>query len=321
MASGKDILVFPRPPNFDHDYSILSSNFNPTPIMGPKKRRLPLQPEPVLAISRYPHPAITTAAHAYFDGKSPIKVKATQSVQSVNTSDSLATETSTITTTSVYVPPIFPPLTYQSKECLQLNALERLPFAQYPVSHFSENEWEKRWKLPPVVLDPCVVPTKYRGPDKQQTPMPTLFHPEDEFAGYAFRVVLDANKYQRKRNFKRGTSVDIHDLNKYNGRYIVDYCQLIRNDIAYLPVHFREYHDQSFSSALDPQHYSFILAVPAELCKSPLLPHLQPRITNHGTITIRPRIPQAHPDNFLDIEATSPRTWWRRFITTLIRCS
>ena len=101
----------------------------------------------------------------------------------------------------------------------------------------------------------------------------------------------DQNEYQRKRNFKRGTSVDIHDLNKYNGRYIVDYCQLIRNDITYLPVHFREYHDQSFSSALDPQHYSFILAVSTELCKSPLLPHLQPHITNHGTITIRPRIP------------------------------
>jgi hypothetical protein len=123
---------------------------------------------------------------------------------------------------------------------------------------------------------------------------PTVFHHELEFMGYAYRVVFDADwvkisaQWMKKISFTRGTAVNVHNINNCGGQYIVEYCQLIRNGIAYLPVHFREYHDQGFSTTNDPRHHSFILAVPVELCYSPFLPHLRPSSTDYDTIHVTP---------------------------------
>jgi len=76
------------------------------------------------------------------------------------------------------------------------------------------------------------------------------------------------------------------EIDKYNGQYIVDYCQLIHNGIAYLPIHYREYENQAFSAGNNPHHYSFILTVPVELSKAPFLPRLLPYMANHDIVHI-----------------------------------
>ena len=164
---------------------------------------------------------------------------------------------------------------------MKLEPAQRLPFAQYPPSHFTPEEWDQIWDRPVINLDPYLITTEYLGGI-----LPTVFHHELEFVGYAYRVKIDAEwvkisaGWNDKISFTRGTTVNICNINDSYGRYTTEYCQLIRDGTAYLPVHFREYCDQGFSTTNDPRHHSFILAIPVELSHSPFLPHLQSSLTN-----------------------------------------
>jgi len=95
-------------------------------------------------------------------------------------------------------------------------------------------------------------------------------------------------QWMKKISFMCGTAVNIHNINNCDGQYIVEYCQLICNGITYLPIHFREYCNQGFSTTNDPHHHSFILAVPVELSYSPFLLHLCPSFTDYDTIHVTP---------------------------------
>src|SRR6266581_197012 len=110
--------------------------------------------------------------------------------------------------------------------------------------------------------------------------LPTIFHHELEFVRYVYHIKVDASwvkisaSWMKKISFTCGTTVNVSNINEPHRQYTVEYCQLIHDGIAYLPVHFREYHNQGFSTTNDPRHHSFILAIPVALCYSPFLLHL-----------------------------------------------
>ena len=172
--------------------------------------------------------------------------------------------------------------------------MQCLPFAQYPVSHFAQQDWDKIWERPAIDLEPYLEMTHYNN----RQAISTFFYPEHEFAGYTYHVIFNPARLKTKIFFRRGTAVNIQGINETDGRYLVDYCQLIRDGIAYLPVHFRDRHKQGFSIVNDPFHYSFILMIPVNLCKSPLLPHLLPEIaiqnTAHATLSHNRSLPAGH---------------------------
>ena len=252
------------------DYFILSPNF----ISQPSEHR---------------QSVLTTTHDSNFDqdSQSVCSLRTTQSERTVDTNASNPAED--LTTTGYTFRPIFPPIFYNETTHLKMNPTQRLPFAQYPPSHFTPEEWDEIWNQPAIDLDPYLTLTMYPGGT-----FPTVFHHELEFMGYAYHVNFDADwvkisaQWMKKISFTRGTAVNVHNINNCGGQYIVEYCQLIRNGIAYLPVHFREYHDQGFSTTNDPRHHSFILAVPVELCYSPFLPHLRPSSTDYDTIRVTP---------------------------------
>src|SRR5438445_6244931 len=142
--------------------------------------------------------------------------------------------------------------------------------------------------------------------DNRPNSLPTVFHPEQEFTEYSSYVELDASHLQSKIFFRHGTAVDIQEINRSDRQYLIEYCQLIHDGITYLPVHFQEYHDQGLSTASDPYHYSFILTIPASLCKSPFLPHLLPHIANYDTVHI------ISSNNPLIPTQDEPNLGWRR---------
>jgi len=89
-----------------------------------------------------------------------------------------------------------------------MDPIQRLPFAQYPLSHFVPEEWDEIWNQPGIDLDPYLTLTMYPGGT-----FPTIFHHELEFMGYAYRVNFDANwmkisaQWMKKISFTRGTAV------------------------------------------------------------------------------------------------------------------
>ena len=185
--------------------------------------------------------------------------------------------------TSYIYQPTFPPIPLDEPGYLQLELMEHLLFAQYPVFHFTQQDWDIIWEWPAINLDPYLIIMEY---DNHATSLPTVFHPEREFAGYSYCVELDASHLQSPIFFRWGTAVDIREINEPDGQYLVEYCQLIRKGITYLPIHFQEYHNQGFSTANDPHHCSFILTIPAFLCELPFLPHLLPHIAYYNTTHI-----------------------------------
>ena len=270
----------------NHDYGILSPGFKPA-VHG-QKETLASSTYPTLVISCEPLPNVTTSsACVLVNGGGPTKTTSMQSMRNMDLDhdNSIIAQASTPSTIQVHFSK-FPPLSFQAFGYLHLEPMLHLPFAQYPVSHFPKYELEKMWDKFTIKLNPYLMPTKYHGPDKCQTPMPTLFHYEHKFAGYAFHVKFNATRCKKKIVFNHGTAVDIMEIDEYDGRYIIDYCQLIRDGIAYLPVHYREYENQAFSAANDPRHYSFILTVSVELSKAPFLPHLLPYMANHDIVHV-----------------------------------
>src|SRR6266581_2647595 len=82
--------------------------------------------------------------------------------------------TTTPTTGHVYRP-TFPPISLNECGYLQLGPMERLPFAQYPVSHFTQQDWDIIWERPVIDLNPYLMTMEYNN---HPNLLPTVFHPE-----------------------------------------------------------------------------------------------------------------------------------------------
>ena len=268
------------------DYHILSPNFKPVQTLEPEGSLIHPTSQSIFVFSH--EPTSNSNEQSVYpltnDGNST-KLKDIQNEHVEGSDDSNIYNASTLVINSHIYRPTFPPVSLKNRSYSPLDPIQHLPFAQYPVSHFAQQDWDKIWERTAINLDPYLITTDYNN---RQGSLPTIFHPEYEFAGYTYRVKLDATRLQTKIFFRHGTAVNVRDINEPDGQYLVDHCQLVRGGIAYLPVHFREYHNQEFSAVNDPRHYSFILTIPVELCKSPLLPHLLPDIAIQDTIRVTP---------------------------------
>ena len=155
----------------------------------------------------------------------------------------------------------FPPRSFTSYRPNNLTFKEKLPFSHYSPSCFPTNAWKVMWRSPEVNLDRHSLAIKV--PNQQsQTAQSTTFRYETEFTGYAYRVIVDPAKCHSGIRIQTGTIVNVANINTDEGKYVVDVCQHIRDDLCFFPVHFREYDGQRFTSADDNRHYSFILVVP-----------------------------------------------------------
>lgn len=239
----------------------------------------------------------------------------------------------------------FPPRSFDIHHPKRLVFEEQLPFSHYPPTLFSNKTWKTMWlRRQELDLDSLTVTTIF-SPSKSQPRCSTPFRYETEFTGYAYRVVIDSGKCHAGIRIQCGSIVNIANLNTKEGKYVVDACQLIRDEFAFFPVHYRIGDGQGFTSADDSHHYSFILIVPLIYClvnESPLLQllsKLKPARSSHIVFmfkfllsrlrhsftskapqhekTPRPSLDleflplpsprsQRHPDEFLDITDDEP---------------
>ena len=185
-------------------YSILSVNFK-SPPYGPRH-------------------SITTPCNLSlkYDLQSVCSLGTTQSGHTAHTDVSNPAEDSTTNTMGHTYQPIFPPVFYDETTHLKMDPTRRLPFAHYPPSHFMQDEWDEIWSQPEIVLDPYLTNMVYL----RATPsLPTAFHHEQEFVGYAYCVKVDADwvnitaDWMKKISFICGTSVNISKINTPTGQY------------------------------------------------------------------------------------------------------
>ncbi len=289
---------------------------------GTTRPLLHSQTQPILDISRtMVLEADMAAAHTQTFDETYTRDAAQSAPKAANESVEAVSSTPSSSSTSI-CDPVFPPLFFRYHGCLDLPSSQRTPFAQYPVSHFPNDDWKKIWRRRPITLDHFAAPTKYIRSDKDLSPKTTYFHVENEFAGYAYRVVIDPTQCLANLTFRRGTTVNICGVNDSKGQYVVEYCQLVRKGIAYLPVHFRQFDGQGFTSPFDPRHMSFILIIPVTFNRSPLLPELNPTVAIHDDHRTLPStaLSSLLPTKVLGI--TSPyakyaaedalkKPWWR----------
>ena len=156
----------------------------------------------------------------------------------------------------------FPPRTFTSYRPNNLTFTEKLPYSHYPPSHFSTHAWATMWRKPAIDLDYHSLANRITI-QESRIEYSTAFRYEMEFTGYAYRVIIDPAKCHSGIRIQCGTVVNVANLNTTAGKYIVDACQLVREDLCFFPVHFREYDGQRFTSADDTHHFSFILVVPS----------------------------------------------------------
>ena len=213
--------------------------------------------------------------HAHVNLNPPIPSASinTESVQATRNSENPA-NSSCATTRSQrssknfrYAP--LPPATYPLVIPRPLCPGQQLNFALYSIFYFDQRQWQRIWKAPPISLDKYLVHF-----DNPHLPQPTYFHPETEFMGIPYRLKIDLGKCHDLQPLFQGNTVGVYDLNSRRHRYVIDSCQLIRDDVAYLIVHNRYFDDQGFTSVNDPRHPSFVLEVPDFFNKLLIQPHL-----------------------------------------------
>ena len=190
-------------------------------------------------------------------------------------------------------PSPFPPRSFDIYRPKRLVFERQLPFSHFPPSLFSNKTWKTMWlRRQELDLDSLTITTAL-PPSKSQSRCFTPFRYETEFTGYAYRVVIDPGKCHAGIRIQCGSIVNIANLNTKEGKYVVDACQLVRDEYAFFPVHYRIDDGQGFTSADDFRHYSFILVVPSTYClvnESPLLhflSKLKPTRSSHISLMFK----------------------------------
>ena len=95
---------------------------------------------------------------------------------------------------------------------------------------------------------------------------------EVDFEAIPFRVSLQQSV--DLPNFKQGQVIELDDSNSHQFRYMVEYCQLIEDDKAYLKVVCRTY-NQGVLLSQHPMYPSYILEIPVCTCYVPWAPQIE----------------------------------------------
>jgi len=211
---------------------------------------------------------------------------------SITSLKSIISLPSTTSSPSVVPSDLSPPLPFPSRS-FNIYRPERLVFerqllfSHFPPSLFSNKTWKMMWlRRQELDLDSLTITTAL-PPSKSQPWCSTAFQYKTEFTGYAYRVVINPGKCHAGICIQCGSIVNIANLNTDEGKYVVDVCQLVRDEYAFFPVHYWIGDGQGFTSADDFRHYSFILIVPSTYClvnESPLLhflSKLKPTCSSH----------------------------------------
>ena len=165
-------------------------------------------------------------------------------------------------------PPVLPADNFLVHYPCLLALIEQLNFALYLPTYFPENYWEEMWQKGTLVLDLYIATTMLTLSEICSSPSDVYFRTETEFMEFDYCVKIDESQCHKPLVIKSGDIVNILKINKRDGHYIVDLCQMIRNGCAYIPVHYCDYYGQGFTKTLDPQHPSFILDIPESFCHS-----------------------------------------------------
>jgi len=206
------------------------------------------------------------------DSVAPIVVE--PSITSLKSIVSLPSTTSSLSVipSDLSPPSPFPPRSFDIYRPKRLLFEKQLPFSHFPPSLFSNKTWKMMWlRRQELNLDSLTVTTAL-PPSKSQSRCSTPFRYEMEFTGYTYCVIIDPGKCHAGICIQCGSIVNIANLNTEEGKYVVDACQLIRDEYAFFPVHYQIGDGQGFTLADDFHHYSFSLVVLSTYClidKSP----------------------------------------------------
>jgi hypothetical protein len=119
--------------------------------------------------------------------------------------------------------------------------------------HPKWRNWDATWKSLPVELDPAVIP------------VPTI---ENTFHGILLRIHLSAQHLTittTTPRFAQGTIIHFKGDDTSRARYIVEWCEQVKDGNAYFKVVAVDKHQNPFPFN-DPQFPSFILIVPFTFC-------------------------------------------------------
>ena len=151
-------------------------------------------------------------------------------------------------------------------------------FAYQPERWYPDAEFRTFWNSPAVDITDRLIP--HEPSVAPYTDLPSMVHTEGEFDGIRIRLKLDPLRSADLEPFQHGTVISYRESNDV-GKYMVECCQLVREDVAYLKVVYRT-SSQAIFPAYDEKRPAFILSIPARLNAAPS-PPFSPTMSNEFT--------------------------------------
>ena len=136
----------------------------------------------------------------------------------------------------------FPPLPYDASSPSRFS--KPFHYAYLPPMRYSVLQWPTLWNKPPLRLD-------------DYEPTSPIW--ELEFEAIPFRICVQNNNLP---GVYRGQVVNYGESNSNEQRYMVEYCQLVQNEVAYLKIVCRDKHQNVFPP-YHPDFPAFMLLIPA----------------------------------------------------------
>ncbi len=107
--------------------------------------------------------------------------------------------------------------------------LRPIGFAYQPERWYPDAEFRALWNSPAVDISDHLIPRELSVAPYDDTP--SVVHTEGEFDGIPIRLKLDPLKSADLEPFQRGTVVSYKESNSEVGKYMVECCQLVRENI------------------------------------------------------------------------------------------
>lgn len=194
--------------------------------------------------------------------------------------------------------------------------LRPIGFAYQPERWYPDAEFRALWNSPAVDISDHLIPRELSVAPYDDAP--SVVHTEGEFDGIPIRLKLDPLKSADLEPFQRGTVVSYKESNSEVGKYMVECCQLVRENVAYLKVVYRTT-SQAVFSAYDEKRPAFILSIPACLNAAPSPPF--PPTSNDSTSRQQCSTYPHHSDNTRNhTVCSSLRARCRRFLSLFLPC-
>ena len=147
-----------------------------------------------------------------------------------------------------------------------------LPFPFLSYRHPFWTSQNEVWDRIPLVIDPDEI-----------TPLP-----ESLFQNTFFRITLSAEYLSNVIDvlpITQGSTITFRGYPSLERRHVVEWCQWIKEDLAYLKVTGITHRMHSIPYN-DPYHPSFILVVPLKFNRTPVPPHIAKLLNEDSSIDL-----------------------------------